>query len=128
MLSRYLDRVAILLSTVCIVHCLAMPLIVAALPIAALSLGSDMHFHSLMLWLVAPTSAVGFGLGLRLHGRTGIVLTGGVAVAVLALVAIWGHRAWDPSVEVGVNVAASLLLASAHWQNFREVRRVHRHA
>jgi hypothetical protein len=47
---------------------------------------------------------------------------------VLALVALWGHDAWDPGVEVPVNVAASIALALAHWQNFREVRRVHRHA
>jgi hypothetical protein len=30
-------------------------------------------------------------------------------------------------VEVLANVAASVLLAAAHWRNFREVRRLHRH-
>ena len=126
--SRYLDRIAISLSTVCIVHCLAMPLLVAILPVAAVTIGSDAHFHALMLWLVVPTSAIGFSLGYRVHGRGGIVASGALAVAVLALVAFWGHDAWDPAVEVAVNVAASIALAAAHWQNFREVRRVHRHA
>jgi hypothetical protein len=55
-------------------------------------------------------------------------LTGAVAVAVLAAVALWGHAAWDATTEVVINVMASLLLASAHWRNFREVRRIHRHA
>jgi len=126
--SRYLDRVAITLSTICIVHCLTMPLVIAMLPLAALTLGSDGHFHALMLWLVVPTSAVGFALGYRVHAKSGIVLAGAAAVALLAIVALWGHGAWDASTEVTVNVAASLLLASAHWRNFREVRRVHRHA
>jgi hypothetical protein len=125
--SRYLDRIAITLSTICIVHCLAMPLVIAMLPIAAVTFGSDGHFHALMLWLVVPTSAVGFALGYRVHAKAGIVVTGAIAVAILAVTALWGHGAWDATTEVAVNVAASLLLASAHWRNFREVRRIHRH-
>jgi len=127
-LSRYLDRIAISLSTICIVHCLAMPLLVALLPVVAITFGSDGHFHALMLWLVVPTSAIAFSLGYRVHGKQGILLSGALAVAVLALVAFWGHDAWDPAVEVTVNVAASIALALTHWQNFRDVRRIHRHA
>jgi hypothetical protein len=126
-LSKYFDRIAIALSTVCIVHCLAMPLLVAVLPIAALSLGDDTHFHGLMLWLVVPTSVVGFGLGFRVHRHPGIVGAGAVAVAILAAAALWGHSNWNPLAEVAANVTASLALAGAHWRNFREVRRLHRH-
>ena len=125
--SRYLDRIAITLSTICIVHCLAMPVLVAALPVLAVTLGTDGHFHALMLWLVVPTSALGFGFGYRVHGNAGIVAAGTAAVIVLAVVALWGHDHWNSTVEVGVNVLASLLLASAHWRNFREVRRRHLH-
>lgn len=127
LLSKYFDRVAIVLSTICIVHCLAMPFVIAVLPIAAFAVGGDGHFHSLMLWFVVPTSVLGFGLGLRVHKRADIVLMGIVAIGVLAAAALWGHSAWDPSVEVVVNVAASVLLAAAHWRNFREVRRLHDH-
>jgi hypothetical protein len=127
LLSKYVDRVAIALSTICIVHCLAMPFVIAILPIAAFTVGGDGHFHSLMLWFVVPTSVLGFGLGVRVHKRVDIVLMGAAAIAVLAAAALWGHSAWDPSVEVLVNVAASVLLAAAHWRNFREVRRLHHH-
>ena len=127
LLSKYFDRVAIALSTICIVHCLAMPFVIALLPVAAFAVGGDGHFHSLMLWFVVPTSVLGFALGLRVHRRVDIVLLGVAAIAVLAAVAVWGHSAWDPSAEVFVNVAASVLLAAAHWWNFREVRRLHRH-
>jgi len=126
--SRYLDRIAIALSTICIVHCLAMPLLVALLPVAAVAFGNDAHFHALLLWLVVPTSAVGFTLGFRVHHSVSIVTLGALSVAVLAVVALWGHAVWSPAAEIAVNVAASLLLASAHWRNFREVRRLHRHS
>jgi hypothetical protein len=127
MLLKYVDRVAIALSTICIVHCLAMPFVIALLPVAALALGGDGHFHALMLWFVVPTSILGFGLGFRVHRRFEIVAFGALAIVALAAAALWGHSAWDPSVEVVVNVAASVALAAAHWRNFREVRRLHHH-
>jgi hypothetical protein len=127
LLSKYVDRVAIALSTICIVHCLAMPFVIALLPVAALTFGGDGHFHALMLWFVVPTIIIGLGLGVRVHRRYAIVALGMVAVAVLAVVALWGHAAWDPSAEIPVNVAASVALAAAHWRNFREVRRLHHH-
>jgi hypothetical protein len=127
LLSKYFDRVAIALSTICIVHCLAMPFVIALLPVTAFAFGGDGHFHSLMLWFVVPTSILGFGLGVRVHRRLEIVGLGAVAIAALAAAALWGHSAWDPSVEVLVNVAASIVLAAAHWRNFREVRRLHHH-
>jgi len=126
-LSKYFDRIAIALSTICIVHCLAMPFVIAVLPLAAFTLGGDGHFHTLMLWFVVPTSVLGFGLGVRVHRRADIVALGVAAIAVLATTALWGHAAWDSSVEVFANVGASLLLAAAHAWNFREVRRLHRH-
>ena len=100
LLSKYFDRVAIALSTICIVHCLAMPFVIALLPVAAFTIGGDGHFHSLMLWFVVPTSVLGFGLGLRVHGRADIVVIGVIAIGTLA---------------------------AAHWRNFREVRRLHHH-
>jgi hypothetical protein len=126
LLSKYFDRIAIALSTICIVHCLTMPFIIALVPLAALA-GGDAHFHSLMFWFVVPTSIIGFGLGVRVHGRLDIVGVGALAIALLAAAAFYGHGAWEPSLEVLVNVAASVTLAAAHWRNFREVRRVHRH-
>src|SRR5262245_66453587 len=91
-LSKYVDRVAIALSTICIVHCLAMPFVIALLPVAALTLGGDGHFHALMLWFVMPTSIVGLGLGVRVHRRLGIVVVRAVAAVARGAVARRGHR------------------------------------
>ena len=42
---RGLDALAMLLSGLCLIHCLALPLLVAALPLAASSLVADERFH-----------------------------------------------------------------------------------
>lgn len=126
-ISRHFDHIAIGLSAVCLVHCLAVPVLVAVLPIAAVSFGDGQHFHGLMLWLVVPTSVVGFGLGFRVHRRGGLVLLGMLGMVTLAAAAVYGHETWSEALEVLVSVAGSLVLGGAHWLNFRAVRQCHRH-
>jgi cytochrome c biogenesis factor len=127
-LSRqFFDQIAIALSALCIVHCLVVPIVVAVLPIAVVSLGGTGHFHALMLWLVLPTSVLGIGLGLRVHRRSLIALLAVCGLAALVAAALWGHASWSTTLETLVSVVGSLVLATAHWLNFREVRRIHRH-
>lgn len=125
--SRYLDRLAISLSAICIVHCLAVPLVIAVLPLAVLGLGGGSHFHAVMLWLVVPISTAGLIMGYREHGRWAIVVTGFIGMAVVSVAALWGHDEWPISIEVLVSLVGSALLAGAHWVNFAIVRRVHVH-
>lgn len=126
-LSRYFDRVAIALSAICIVHCLAIPLLAALLPIALVGFGSDNHFHEWMLWGVVPTSLIGFGLGLRYHGHFAVALAGAAGLGIVALAALVAHGNWQWWQEVVLSMAGSIVLVLAHWRNFVEVRRCHRH-
>lgn len=125
--SRYLDRIAISLSAICVVHCLAVPLIVTVLPLAAIGLGGESHFHELMLWLVVPISMIGLGMGYREHASLRIVAAGLIGLTIVSAAAVLGHGAWPISVEVLVSLIGSALLAGAHWVNFVVVRKVHVH-
>jgi len=125
--SRHFDQIAIALSALCIVHCLAVPVLVALLPVLAISFGSETHFHALMLWIIVPISIVGFGFGYRVHGQARTVMLGVLGMFGLTVTALWGHAQWQPVVETLVSIAASLLLGAAHWFNFRAVRRLHQH-
>lgn len=125
--SRYLDRIAISLSAICIVHCLAVPLVVAVLPIAVLGFGGESHFHAAILWLVVPVSVVGLIMGYREHHRARIVTAGMLGMAVVAYASIYGHGQWLFSMEIIVSLVGSLMLAGAHWANFVVVRKVHVH-
>ncbi len=126
-LSKQFDQIAIVLSAFCIVHCLAIPVLLSVLPLAALSFAESEHFHELMLWLIVPVSIVGLVLGHRVHAEARIVAIGLGGVIVLAAAAIFGHGVWPETIEVLVTVAGSLTLATGHWLNFSAVRRLHRH-
>ena len=125
--SRYFDRVAIALSAICIVHCLVVPLLVALLPLAAVALGEAGHFHGLMLWLVIPSSFIGFYLGYREHSRAGFGMLGAVGLGLITVAALLGHGQWTSWLEASISLLGSLILVRAHWINFQEVRRVHVH-
>lgn len=125
--SKYIDQIAIALSAVCMIHCLAVPVLVAVLPIAAITFSTGTHFHELMLWVVVPTSLAGFVFGVRVHRQFGIALVGVVGMSLVAVAALIGHDAWAHWIEVGVSILGSLILAAAHWQNFKQVRLCHEH-
>jgi hypothetical protein len=127
-LSRHFDRIAIALSAICILHCLAVPLLAAVLPIAFVTVGVDAHFHEVMLWGVLPTSLFGFGFGLRYHRRYRIVVVGAVGLAIITFAAIVAHGAWAWWQELSLSILGSVLLVTAHWRNFLEVRHAHIHA
>jgi len=57
--STSLDKFAILLSGVCLVHCLITPVLITLMPIISMTaFVEDLLFHKLMLWLVLPTSVI----------------------------------------------------------------------
>ena len=58
-----LDSLGVLLSGICIVHCLALPLLLALLPFLGGSLLGGHSFHEYLLLAVLPVSLVALGLG-----------------------------------------------------------------
>jgi cytochrome c biogenesis factor len=125
-LIRQLDRVAILLSGVCVLHCLLAPVAITLLPLLTLGLGGEEHFHELMLWVVLPVSTLGLALGWRQHRRGEILLLGAASMALLTFAATWGHHHLPHAMEALLTVIGSLALAAAHVLNFRLLR--HRRA
>ena len=82
-----LDRSAIGLSFLCVLHCLAVPLTLILVPSFAALPIADERVHLLLVLLVLPTSTVALTLGCRRHGLKhilawGLTVVGSVLVAV----------------------------------------------
>ncbi|MCC5869287.1 MAG: MerC domain-containing protein [Gammaproteobacteria bacterium] len=121
-IARQLDRVAIFLSGLCLLHCLLLPVVIALFPLLSIGLGGDEHFHELLLWFVLPVSTVGLALGWRHHRSVRALTLGVIAMAILAFAATWGHDNLPEFIEIALTVLGSLMLAVAHLQNFRHLR------
>lgn len=118
--SAQLDRFAIVLSGICLVHCLLAPILLTLLPIFSLSVMiEEVVFHKLMLWIVVPTSVVALMIGCRKHRRWPIAISGGLGIAILFLVAFLGHDHLSVSVEKIATSIGGLILALSHYLNYR---------
>ena len=115
---RKLDKLAILLSGTCLLHCLALPLLVTLVPISQGSLLEEQTFHLLMLWIILPTSLLALTSGCWKHKDITTIALGTLGLASLTLTAIAGHDFLTPTGEKWTTVTAGLILASAHIRNF----------
>lgn len=115
------DMLALVLSAVCLVQCLALPVALTVLPAFAAGLLDHADFHQMMLLVAMPASLLAFAIGCRRHRRLDVAVLGGVGLALLVFAAFVVH-AWDRDLERYVTIAGGLVLAVAHIQNFRACR------
>ena len=116
---RGLDALAMLFSGLCLIHCLALPLLVAALPLAASSLVADERFHQWLLLGAVPTSVIALGWGWRRH-RDSLVAWLGIIGLLLMVFAAFGIQIGllDARGERVLTVIGAVLLAIAHLRNY----------
>lgn len=126
-MSSVLDTVAVGLSGLCLVHCLALPLLIALLPLVGATLIDHESFHQIILIAVVPTTAIALGSGYIRHRRAAIAALGAVGIGALAFAAFALHALHAHAMETWITVAGGLILAVAHIRNFRHCRH-HGHA
>ncbi len=111
-----LDRLAIWLSGLCLVHCLVFPVAIALLPVLAGVLPRQWWVHPLILAVALPLAVVALVRGWRRSGDARPVLIGaiGLAFLVAGVVAVE-----ESTAEVVLTVTGGLVLSSAHLLNWR---------
>lgn len=113
-----LDRAAIMLSGLCVVHCLATTVVVALLASAG-GLLLDPRIHETGLVLAVLLGAIALGSGYRAHRATAPLLLGGCGLALMAIGLFVPHGL----AETGTTIAGVSILAIGHLRN----RRAHAH-
>tara|TARA_R110002110_G_scaffold104437_2_gene263399 strand:+ start:323 stop:727 length:405 start_codon:yes stop_codon:yes gene_type:complete len=117
-----LDRIAVVLSSVCMLHCLALPFVLTLLPISQGAFLDEQTFHLLMLVLILPVSLIALTIGCRKHKDQLTIALGTIGLLVLALTAFFGHDWFGITGERIVTSMGGLILAGAHIQNYRICR------
>lgn len=113
-MDRLLDRSAASLSALCVAHCLAGALAVAAaMPLEPL-LGHGVHVIGLMV--AVPLALFALIRGWLCHGRPLAVALGGAGLALLAAGIAVPH---GDGREFALSAAGAGLLAAAHRLNLR---------
>jgi hypothetical protein len=120
-----IEGIAVGATIACLIHCLALPLLIAALPVLSSVLPIPENFHLIALGLAIPATAGALFAGYRRHRLAAPLIAGTVGLTLLALGAIhWG----ETPLETPVTVVGSLCIAAAHLANWRYRRASHRQA
>lgn len=114
--ADWLDRLATGASFVCLMHCLGLPLLVAALPTLSHTLGIPESFHIWVVVFAVPTSLWALLAGRARHASSAPLLLG---IAGLLLLVSGVTVLHDIGLETPATVAGSLLLSAAHLANWR---------
>ncbi|MCW1382054.1 MerC domain-containing protein [Novosphingobium sp. KCTC 2891] len=113
-LRSRLDRFGVLLSGLCLVHCLAGLFLVGILGIGGGAL-LDPAIHRVGLVAALVVGAGTIGLGALRHGHKLPLIVGSTGLALMAGAVIAGHG----SAEAVLTILGVLLVASAHVINMR---------
>ena len=114
--TDWLERAALAGSFACLVHCLALPLLIASLPALSTMLSIPESFHIWVLAFAAPAAALALWQGRQKHGAVYPLLLGVVGLVLLATGAL---LVGQTAAETPVTVAGSLVLSLAHIANWR---------
>lgn len=110
------DQAAIGTSVLCLVHCLAVPLAVASFPAFARVAAMPEWFHLVLVLLAMPISGWAMIAGYRRHGAIMPVVWAATGLLLMILGVSGG---WSVFAESGITVVGSLVLALAHFLNWR---------
>lgn len=122
--TDWFERAAIGASMLCLIHCIGLPLLLAALPALSTLIALPESFHIWALGLALPTSGAALLLGHRGHRARLPLAIGGVGLALLAVGAL---LLLDGPAEVPATIAGSMCLVFAHLSNWRLRHHRHRH-
>ncbi|PPU77072.1 MULTISPECIES: MerC family mercury resistance protein [Xanthomonas] len=118
--TSLLDNSAIALSSLCLLHCLALPLLAVALPLLGTWSRAE-WVHVVFATAAVPLSGYALWSNQRRHALPAALW--GMAGCGLAGLALGASGIADEHLETPITVVASLLLASAHLLNLRLRRR-----
>ncbi len=119
MFQTLTDKMAISLSLLCAIHCLAFPFMVVVLPsLAALQLDEEV-FHFWMLSAVIPTSTYALTMGCKQHKNYSVFMLGLLGLFVLVFSAIVVKSLLGELWEKIMTSLGAGIIAYSHYRNYR---------
>jgi hypothetical protein len=116
--STLFDRLAITLSGLCLLHCLAGVALLSAFAVSGPWLSHNVHLVGLVLAL--PLACWALWRGFAQHGQLPVLLLGALGIGLMAISVFVVH---GTPVELLASVVGVALLALAHLLNMRALRR-----
>jgi hypothetical protein len=115
--NALLDKSAMTLSGLCLVHCLAGTLLLTVFAAGGDWLGHNVHVIGLAIAL--PLAAFALWRGIAVHHRIGVGVLGATGIALMAASLLIGHGG---IAEIALSMLGVSLLGLAHLWNLNAAR------
>lgn len=136
-MQAYFDRFAILLSGICAIHCILLPVAAGIIPLLAVTIqhGQQLHqfwFHSFILIFIVPVSVIALIIGFRTHRQwlpTAVALFGLLILTSIALFAgtLISLRIIPHQGEMLITIVGGIIHAVGHILNLLATRKISKH-
>ena len=120
----WIERAAVGASILCLIHCLTLPILLAALPALSTILSVPESIHVWILAFAIPAAGAALVTGYRRHMARYPMVMGVIGLTFMAIGAFVFAQQW---LETPITVFGSITLASAHVINWRLRHRGHAH-
>ena len=111
------DAIGIGASTLCAIHCLLLPFVLAFAPVVAHFLPGEEVVHRTLACLLAAIGLVAFRTGYKLHRKKIVIVLLAVGIAGVTVGAYAGELLPSHRWEVTVTLLGGAFLVSAHLLN-----------
>jgi hypothetical protein len=121
------DRFAIALSSLCALHCIALPIAASIIPLlmSTINHGNAVHefwFHQFILIFIIPISIFALVTGFRCHRNNLPILLGGLGLSILVIVALFAEQLISKQLishtsETILTVIGGIIHAAGHVTN-----------
>lgn len=121
--SEPIDKIAMLLSALCLVHCLLTPIILIAFPVLQM-LSHNYDFHLWMAIALVTLAGLAFYRGYLVHKKAQVFVFGaiGITFLVLGLFSPTLFEADHLKYEITLTSIGSLILIWTHLKNIKFCR------
>ena len=118
------DKIAIGLSTACVIHCFFAPaVIVASYSFSTFTVESEL-IHYLILLLAIPISSIALMLGYKNHKTLNYLMVGFFGILLLISAVVFFEPYFGKIGEQVVTLIGSTLVISAHFRNHQVCKKL----
>ena len=113
------DRLGIVGSLLCVVHCAVTPLVIGYLSAAGLGVLGDEIVHRILAVFLICIALLAFVPGYRNHRNSLVIAVGVAGLGLLVSTGFVLEHFISSGLEIGLTITGSLLLVGAHTANWR---------
>jgi Kef-type K+ transport system membrane component KefB len=112
-----MDNLGIIASAICLVHCLAMPFVIALLPVLGLQFLESHESHVFLAAFIWAFALFAIVPGYLKHRKIQILIGTGLGLALVTLGVMFGHALFGEKGELICLSIGNLTLVAVHWKN-----------